>query len=559
MKTRLRIFGIIFSVGVMGLIARLFFWQVIEASDLSRQGQLQYKRSDQVTPYRGSIFATDGSYLTTDENDWNLYATKADLTETPRTIANKLAQILDDNSADNIEATINKATSWFSIEHRVTNDKKKNIEALKIPGLGFDPEPSRNYPEGSSSAHILGFVGKNSAGNDQGYFGLEGYYDLTLAGKPGLINRESDANGTPILFGNSNGVDASQGIDLITNIDKTVQFAVEKELSLGLETYGAKNGSVIIMDPNTGAILGMASTPGYDPANYWKYTNNDFKDANISNTFEPGSIFKPIVMAAALDAGLVKPNTECDICANIITIDNYSIDTWNGQHHPNSSMTDVIVNSDNIGMAYVGQKLGQDKMYDYLDKFGFGHKTQIDLQGEVALGLRDKGTWSDIDLATTTFGQGIAVTPIQILRAVGVIANGGMMIKPEIVKQIKNGNWSSNIKPQIGPRVISQKAANDTAEMMVQAIVRGEAKWAAPAGFSIAGKTGTAQIPVAGHYDPTQTIASFVGFAPATNPKFVMLVTLESPQSSEWGAETAAPLWFKIAEDLFPYFGIHPQ
>lgn len=558
MRTRIRIFGLFFLLAIAGLVARLFFWQVVSAGDLSRQGQTQYQRSTSVVAKRGSIFASDGSFWTADEDDWVVFASKPTFSDNVRKVANELGPLLT-MDASKIEGILAQDGAWIPISHRVNGNVKKNIEALGISGIGFDPEPTRSYPEGSASAHILGFVGKNDSGNNKGYFGLEGYYDLTLAGKPGLINRESDAQGTPILFGNSSQVNATSGIDLVTNIDKTVQLAVEKELNNGLNIYGAKAGSVIVMDPSTGAILAMASVPSFDPGTYWKYTNDDFKDPIISSTFEPGSIFKPIVMASALDAGLVQPDTPCDICSNVVTVDSYTIDTWNSQHHPDSSMTDVIVNSDNIGMVFVGQKLGGSKLYDYLDKFGFGKKTQIDLQGEVSLPLRDRGTWSDIDTATTTFGQGIAVTPIQILRGIGVIANGGLMIKPEVVRQIKNGNWSSDIKPIIGPRVISQDAAGKIRDMMVQAVVRGEAKWAAPQGFSIAGKTGTAQIPVAGHYDPTKTIASFVGFAPAQNPKFVMLVTLQSPQSSEWGSETAAPLWFNIARDLFPYLGIQPD
>ncbi len=556
MTTRLRIFGILFSLVIIGLVARLFFWQIIQASNLSKQGQLQYQRSSSVIAKRGSIFATDGSYLTTDVDTWTVFVTK-DMKQNVRMVANKLAPLLK-MDASKIEGILNNAGTWTPIDHRVSNTVKKNIEALGISGIGFDPEPTRAYPEGSTSAHILGFVGKNDAGDDTGYFGLEGFYNTTLTGKEGLVSRESSANGTPILFGNSKIVGALGGVDLLTNIDKTVQLAVEKELNLGITTYGAKAGTVIIMDPNSGAILGMASSPSFDPAKYWDYTNNDFKDAAISNTFEPGSIFKPITMAAALDAGVVKPDTQCSICDKPVEVNNYTIETWNNQYHPNSTMTSVIVNSDNVGMVFTGQKLGHDKFYDYLDKFGIGRKTGIDLQGEVNIPLRAKGKWSDIDVATTTFGQGIAVTPIQILRAIGIIANGGRSIKPEVVRQIESGTWSSDIKPQIGEQVISKKAAGEITDMMVHAVVDGEAKWAAPAGFSIAGKTGTAQIPVAGHYDPTKTIASFVGFSPAKNPKFVMLVTLTTPQSSEWGAETAAPLWFHIAEDLFPYFGIQP-
>src|SRR6266404_2311565 len=282
MRTRLRIFGLIFAVGIVGLIVRLFFWQVLKASDLSLQGKLQYQRTSTVTAGRGSIFATDGSYLTTNENDWTLFATKSTIIETPRSIANKLSALLG-MDASKIEGILNQNGVWLPIAHRVKNDVKKNIEALSISGIAFDLEPDRTYPEGSSSSHILGFVGKDDGGNDTGYFGLEGYYDQTLTGKTGLINRESDANGNPILFGNSNQVTGSAGVDLVTNIDKTVQFAIEKELNDGLARYGSKAGTVIMMDPATGAILGMASVPSYDPGSYWKYTNEDFKDAAISN------------------------------------------------------------------------------------------------------------------------------------------------------------------------------------------------------------------------------------------------------------------------------------
>lgn len=568
MRTRLRIFGVVFGISMIALVARLFFWQVIKAGELSRQGQTQYQRSSSVNAKRGNILAADGSALVADENDWVVYAMKSELKDSSRTIANKLALLLVSDPTDHdlllaeaqrIEGVLSQSGVWLPIAHRVGNDVKKNIEALKIPGIGFDPEAARAYPEGSSSAHLLGFVGKDTDGADKGYFGLEGFYDLTLAGKPGFVNRESDAKGIPILFGNSKEINATQGVDLVTNIDKTVQLTVERELADGMELYGAKGGTVIVMDPKNGAILAMASVPSYDPAKYWEGSNDDFKDPAISDTFEPGSVFKPIVMASALDAGVIKPETICDVCSGPVHVDKYEIDTWNKEYHPDSTMTDVIVNSDNVGMVFVGNKLGADKLYDYLDKFGLGKSTGIDLQGEVSVPLRKKGSWNVVDLATTTFGQGIAITPIQMLRAIGVIANGGRIVKPEVVRQIKSGEWTSDIKPKIGEQVVSKEAASGITAMMVAAVKAGEAKWAAPAGFKVAGKTGTAQIPIAGHYDPTKTIASFVGFAPADDPKFVMLVTLRQPSSSIWGSETAAPLWFNIAKDLFPYLGIQPE
>jgi cell division protein FtsI/penicillin-binding protein 2 len=222
-------------------------------------------------------------------------------------------------------------------------------------------------------------------------------------------------------------------------------------------------------------------------------------------------------------------------------------------------MTDVIVHSDNVGMSFVGQKLGADKLYDYLDKFGIGKTTGIDLQGEAAPQMRKKGTWNVVDLATTSFGQGIAVTGIQMVRAVSVVANGGYLVTPRVVNKIQSGGWEESVKSEAPKRIISENAAAQTAQMMVEAVDRGEAKWTKIPGFKVAGKTGTAQIPVAGHYDPTNTNHSFIGFAPATQAKFVMLVTLQSPQSSPWAAETAAPLWFTIAKELFPYLGVAPS
>jgi len=222
-------------------------------------------------------------------------------------------------------------------------------------------------------------------------------------------------------------------------------------------------------------------------------------------------------------------------------------------------MTDVIVNSDNVGMAFVGQKLGADNLYDYLDKFGIGSTTGVDLQGEFSPKMRKKGTWNVVDVATASFGQGIAVTGIQMVRAVSAIANGGYLVTPKVVTGIRGDGWEETVKLDPPKRIISEKSAAEMAQMMVAAANLGEAKWAKIPGFNVAGKTGTAQIPVAGHYDPTNTIHSFIGFAPVGKPKFVMLVTLQSPTSSLWAAETSAPLWYSIAKELFPYFGVQPD
>jgi len=303
----------------------------------------------------------------------------------------------------------------------------------------------------------------------------------------------------------------------------------------------------------------MSSYPSYDPGSYWKFGDEFFKNPAVSDSFEPGSVFKILVMAAALDAKAVEPDTICDVCAGPVKVDKYTIETWNREYNPDSSMTDIIVHSDNVGMTFVGSKLGADALYDYLDKFGIGNLTGIDLQGEASPTLRKKGSWSIVDLATASFGQGVAITPIQMIKAGAIIANGGRVVSPHVVTKLEKDGWQEDVSGETGEKVLSDEAASQIKAMMVEAAKNGEAKWTYQRGFSVAGKTGTAQIPVEGHYDAEKTIASFIGFAPYDDPKFVMLVTLKEPKSSQWASETAAPLWYSIAKELFFYFGMMPE
>lgn len=346
----------------------------------------------------------------------------------------------------------------------------------------------------------------------------------------------------------------------MTYIDKGIQLTIEAELKTGIEKYGAVNGSVIVMEPTTGGILAMSSYPSFDPQKYWEYSNELFLNPVISASFEPGSVFKVVTMASALDAGIVESDTKCDICYGALKVGEYVIQTWNNKYFPNSTMSDVIVHSDNVGMAFVANKMGIEKTYQYLEKFGIGKKTGIDLQGEMSPGLRKLKDWSEIDLVTSSFGQGIAVTPIQMITAVNVIANKGVSITPKVVKEIiVEGKTYQSGGMEDKKRIISTDASDKMTMMMVEAARNGESKWTYKKGYGVAGKTGTAQIPIQGHYDSEKTIASFIGFAPYKDPKFIMLVTLREPKSSQWASETAAPLWYKIAEKLFLHFGIIPE
>ncbi len=572
MAWRVRFIFIVFLLAFTALVARLFYWQVCKAGQLAAQARRQVQTGQVISAPRGEILANDRSPLVTRGEGWLVYISTPELDENKNTVADKLAPLLvvgkkeDENEQDLVlkevgrikELLSREGSVWIPLKHKVDNQTKEKIESLNIKGVNFEKEETRVYSEASSAAHLLGFVGKNSEGEDYGYFGLEGYYNLVLSGKPGFVSREQDAKGVPIALGDSRSVSSQEGVSLLTNIDKGLQIIVDNKLKEGIEKYGARGGTVIIMNPKNGAILAMSSYPSYDPASYSQFSDEFFRNPAVSDSFEPGSIFKVLVMAAALDDQAVKPDTKCDICSGPVTVDKYSIETWNNKYFPDSTMTEVIIHSDNVGMVFVGQKLGADKLYDYLSKFGIGSLSGIDLQGEVCPELREKGSWNIVDLATASFGQGIAVTPIQMIRAVGAIANKGVISTPHVVNTLLGENWLEEVSVGSGEKVISEDAAKEITAMMVEAAKNGESKLTYLKGFNVAGKTGTAQIPIAGHYDAEKTIASFIGFAPANDPKFVMLVTLREPQSSIWASETAAPLWYNIAKDIFLRFGIQP-
>jgi cell division protein FtsI/penicillin-binding protein 2 len=578
---RVKALSVVFVVAMLATSARLFYWQVVRGQGLATLGYRQQQSVQKVLAKRGSILSSDGTWLTASSEAWLVYVERPGFKEKPEMAAEMLAPLLtkeittdtDDpeytkklmeealeKEEERIKGLLsNESLVWIPLKDRVDRRLREEIEKLGIEGLGFEQDEARAYPEASSAAHVLGFVGKDDTGADKGYFGLEGYYDSSLAGKHGFKSGETNALGAPIIFGASREGAVIQGVDLVSHIDKAVQLIIEKHLKDGLERYGAASGSIVVTRPKDGSIIAMASEPSYDPDKYYNFSDELFRNPVISDGFEPGSIFKPIVMASALDAGLVTPSTLCDICDEAYRLDKYLIRTWNDEYNPGSTMRDVIVHSDNVGMVFVGEKLGADELHDYLSEFGFGRLTGVDLQGEVTPNLRERGTWNIVDLATASFGQGIAVTPIQMVKAISTIANGGKEVVPQVVDKIQVAGEVEDLSSVYGKQVISSEAAAQTVDMMVAAVVDGEAKWAVPEGFTIAGKTGTAQIPVAGHYDSEKTIASFVGFAPPYDPEFMMLITLREPQSSPWASETAAPLWFDIAKELFPYLGIQPD
>ena len=536
----------------------MFYWQVVKAEMLSELAESQYNGIIRVLPRRGEIKTSDGFPIVANKVSYLLFVNPTEIKDKNNTVS-MLSSLLD-LSVASISSKLLPYKLWVSIQAGVNSEKKEAIEKINLPGVGFEEHYSRFYPEASAAAHLLGFVGKNESGQDKGYVGLEGFYDRLLTGKEGYAVELHDALGRPILSRRIDNTHGSNGGNLSLSVDRSVQFLVEQKLKDAIVRYGALGGMVGIMDPSSGDIIAMASFPSFSPQKYWEYEESLYTNPFITNTYEPGSTIKPIIMASALDAGLITPQTKCNICGGPVTVSDYNLHTWNDKYYKDTNMIEVIQHSDNTGMVFVALQLGVDKMISYLTRFGIGRLTDIDLQGETAPSFKPRSAWYDVDLATTGFGQGISVTPIELLTAFSGLANEGKIMQPRVVKAFENANGEVlKIPVKVKGSPISAKTAKVMTEILVNAVEKGEAQWTKLKGYRIAGKTGTASIPVAGHYDPKNTITSFIGFAPAQKPKFVMLVILNKPTSSIYAAETAAPLFFSIAKDLLSYYGIPPS
>jgi cell division protein FtsI/penicillin-binding protein 2 len=554
---RLTLVLIGFLLFYLVIVSKLFYWQVVRSADLREQQQIQSSESLTVQAKRGEIVTSDNYPLVTNKYSYLLYANPKVISDKEE-YASKLAPILQVDQAS-LSAQLSKNLFWVRLAQGLEDSDKKKVEDLHLDGLGFQQTSMRYYPEASMAAQLVGFLGKDKNGNNRGYFGLEGYYNEQLQGRDGRLYVIKDALGNPIL----NDIREEKKIDgrtLVLGLDRTVQYSVEKRLKDGIDQYAADGGTAIAMDTATGKILAMASFPNFDPQHYYDFPFASYVNPAITSLYEPGSTFKVLVMAAAIDQKKVTPDTRCTICTGSVPIDNYQIKTWDDKYFPDSTMTEVIQHSDNTGMVFTERRLGKDLFLSYLHKYGIGELTRVDLQGEVSGDLRADDDWKTIDLATASFGQGISVTPIELITAVNSIANGGKLMKPYVVsKVITEDGKTIEIPPEEKAQVISETTAKVMTWMMVNAVENGEAKWTKIPNYKIAGKTGTAQIPVAGHYDPTQTNASFVGFFPADKPKITMLVVINKPKKSIYGAETAAPIFFQIAGDLIHYYNIPPS
>ena len=530
---------------------RLLVIQVIEPHTYAAD----YLQTRKILPDRGRVYDRNSSPLAVNQNMYRLFVEPKKITDKEK-VVEELEEVLKIGEAT-IESKIRDDLVWAAIKGGIDNDTYEKIMAKNIVGVGFEKEPSRFYPESSLSAHLIGFVGKNDTGDSIGYFGVEGYYNQELEGLPGYMRSERDAFNKPIFVGTQDRTNAVNGRDLVLTVDKSVQNIVKSKLKDAMEAYEPKQACATVADPKTMEILAMSCLPDFDPEVYFEASPEAYVNTTISNLYEPGSTFKPLIMAAAINEKKINPLDSFNE-AGPIEISGYTIQNWNKKYIGNMNMTTVLERSSNIGMVYIGSKLGNDLLYKYLDLYGFGKPTGIDLQGEVGGTLRERNTWYPIDYATATFGQGIAITQLQLVRAFASLINGGYLMKPYVVKEIRQGDRVRTREPEVERRVLSEYTSEVMKKMLQSSVDNAEMKFTFPKEYKIGGKTGTAQVAVDGKYDASKTIASFIGFAPVEDPKFISLVVVVEPKSSIWGSETAAPVFFEIAKELFVYYNIVP-
>lgn len=554
MKRRSLVAAGIFYFFFTILIARLYYLQIIKHEDFLNKVKKTHKITLKLESKRGIIYDRFRRELVLNTPCISIYARPKRIEEKDK-VATHLASILKKDPAW-IEEKLKSPRPFVWLVRKAEYGLMKDINSLQDKGIGWVEENKRFYPEGALASHILGFTGVDNRGLE----GMELKYDSILRGEEGYWVTTRDARGELIPTLGEKFLPPKNGLSLVLTLDKIIQYIVEKEVEKGYRETEAVGVTAIVMDPSTGGILAMANRPTFDPNNFQNYPTSTFKNRAISEIYEPGSTFKIITAAAALEEKVFSPEDKI-FCENgTFRLAGHTIHDV----HPYGLLTfaETVQFSSNIGLTKVGIKLGEKKLYRYISSFGFGRKTGIDLPGEEAGILRPLSQWSKISLGAIPYGQEIGVTPLQLICAISAVANGGLLMKPYLVKEIINekGRVIRRIKPQPVRQVISPNTAQILARIMERVVERGTGLNAAIKGYKIAGKTGTAQKFIRGEgYSPTKFVASFVGFAPADNPRVAVLVVVDEPQGSHYGGTVAAPIFRRIVRQTFEYLEIKPQ
>ncbi len=535
------------------LVGQLVRLQVLEQKQWEDEGDVIRSRTLTLTAQRGRIWDRNGDLLADNIARYQVTADPGPVDINKA--VDQLAPLLD-IPPNEMRADLAGARQQVMLATKLSRTTGEAVRNLDLWAVYATPYWQRSYPERQLLSHVLGFV--NAQG--QGYYGVEGQYDTMLRGRQEVVQESRDAYAQPSPFDPAHPDEPRSGVDLVLTIDRTMQALAEAELARALAETGAKSGTIIAMDPRTGAILAMTNLPTFDPNNYTETPTSRFVNSAVSTPYEPGSTFKVLTMAAALQEGRVTPNTVYNDTA-WIEVGGQVIRNWDRKGHGPSTMIDLLANSLNVGAAMLATQMGGQTFYRYVQAFGIGRPTGIDLQGEASGSLRVPGDldWHESDLATNSFGQGLSMTPLQLISAVAAVANDGVQMRPYVVAQkVDSPGQVLTAKPIPLGRVISAQTAHTLTDMLEQAVLRENSAAHVP-GYRIAGKTGTAQIPIAGGYDDPWTIASFVGYGPASNPRLIILVKLDRPTSSPYGGQTASPVFARLASRLFVLMGVPPD
>ncbi|MDQ5943444.1 MAG: hypothetical protein QG675_212 [Patescibacteria group bacterium] len=565
---RLYTLGILFILFWLLVVGRLVYIQVFQAKNYAAKASIQQSRKFEIPAQRGIVYIKDSQDLYPIALNNKVYTLAVDpkFVKDADNTAKKLNEILNTNQ-DDIKNQLTKDSRYIEINKSINTDQADKIKAFSLPGVILVERASRFYPEGSLFSHVLGYVNDDG----KGQYGFEQFSDEAMGGTNGQYNTATDALGIPIRSADNTISDPVAGKSYVLTLDRGLQAVAQEALKQAIESNRAESGSILVMDVKTGAIKAMVNYPDYDPNNFRQVKDYKvFSNTAVSSLFEPGSGFKVITMAAGLDTGKIEPNTTFNDTGEVKVGDKV---IKNAENHKFgiSTMTDVIQKSLNTGVVFVLQSLGgtsgkitpegKQLFFSYIEKFGFGKITGIEQAGEVSSKVKQPSTY-DVDYANMSFGQGISVNSLQLLTAVGAIANKGDLMKPYLVEgELQSDQTLKKTQPQVVRNVISPESAAELTQIMTQVVEKGSGYLTKMKGYQIAGKTGTAQVPRSDGkgYEENKNIGSFVGFAPAEDPKFVMLVRVDYPKTEGFAEKTAVPAFAVVAKELMRYYQVPPS
>ena len=532
--------------------ARLAWLQVHRHEHYARRAAAQQQRVLDLEPPRGTIYDARGRVLAVSVEVDSVYADPQHVVDRAAT-ARKLARVLD-LDAHELEARLGKDRDFVFVARKLDPPQAAAVRELDLAGIHFLRESKRYYPMRELAAQVLGFVGTDH----KGLAGLEAHYDRVVAGRPGRRTVLRDAHRRTLRSPRLAYVEAEPGADLHLTLDAVVQHVLERELAKAVKETHARGGTAVLLDPRTGAVLGLAAVPTYDPNRFREATAARWRVPAATDAYEPGSTFKLVTTAAVLSHGLLTPDDVLDCEMGGIRLAGVLI----RDHHPfgHLSVRQVLAKSSNVGTIKLSLLLGNQRLYDALRAFGFGERTGVDLPGESPGIVRPLRSWSALSKAYVSFGQEVSVTPLQLARAMAAVANGGRLRRPHVVARVASAAGEDEVGgPHDQGQALPPGVAGQLAELLAGVVAEGTGRQASVPGYAVAGKTGTAQKVVGGRYSHRQFVASFVGFAPVREPRLVGLVALDEPWPLYHGGQVAAPVFGAVARQVLLYWGVPPD